>query len=273
MFAKIISCSLFILQTTDALQAQVIYTSTVREIGIAGSPIAFSTEASTTSNPSFIPKKNELLLSAFIVNNYNMAELNSYSLYYQNKIGNHQRLTVAINNTGNKNFSQKQADIAIGKIIGKIITAGLKLSFIQSSIKDKYYKNNYTITPDVALNLNPLKNIYIGVLVRNPVRSRMNANEKRSLPTEIFSGISYLISRKLTFHANLKQRSDELPSFQSGIEYLYNEHLTIRTGYQTEPISQSLGFSLKIPPFKFELSVASHPFLGFTSGAGIFFTL
>ena len=273
MLTKIIICWFLIIQIPVFSKAQVVYNNTVREIGIGGSPIAFSFVTCINSNPSFIPENNNLLVSAMVVSNYSIVELNSYALYYQNKIGSNQRLTLAIINTGNNIFSQKQAEAAIGKTIGKKITAGLKLSFIESTLKDKFYKNSYTITPDVAFNLNPFKNIYIGVLVRNPVRSRMNANEGRPLPSEIISGITYKVSEKLILHTSVKQRSDELPSILSGIEYLYHEHLTIRAGYHTAPISQSLGFSLKIHPLIIELSISTHPFLGYTSGAGIIFSL
>lgn len=273
MYSKYIQFCFFYFLGSATSHAQVIYSNTVREMGIGGSPIAYSSSEAVFSNPSFIPTNKNQLISSMVVNNYSITELNTYSLCYQNNIGSNQRISIEINNTGNNFFSQKQAGLSFGKIIGKKISAGIKLTLIETYLKDKFYKNNYAIIPDVALNTNPFKNIYIGVLIRNPVRSRMNINEFGRLPSEIISGISYKISGKLIIHAAVKQQSDELPSFLSGIEYLYHEHLTIRTGYHTNPISQSLGFSLKFPPLIFDLAISTHPFLGYTSGVGISFSL
>lgn len=149
-----------------------------------------------------------------------------------------------IGRMGRTVYAEQFCEAGIARRLGKSISAGIKLRYYQWIIGESGYPNSSSIMPDLNLAFHPTGHFAIGVIIRNPVRSRMSAVASERLPSSISTGFTYTLSKKVTLSMAGRQR-DRILSIQSGVEYQPQDWVFLRAGMQSSPVCQSYGFGLK----------------------------
>jgi hypothetical protein len=272
MFIRAQVSFLIILFLSLQLSAQ-LPANDIRDLALSGSSVALPPRGSITENTAILPEDKAVRISSGVVNNYSIPQLNLFSLRLRKKIGEGSSFTAAVLGDGNNILNRRFYELGLGKSLGKKFSAGIRLVFCQWIPGDAYYSKSSSVIPEISLYSNPFPGIYFGALIRNPVRVRMNAIESSRLPAEIQNGICCRLSDKIHLTGSLHQASDRPLSWHSGVEYAIIENLSLRTGYSSRPVSQSIGFGLRMVKMNLDIALFTHAQLGNSGGIALTFRL
>lgn len=236
-------------------------------------------DASVASFPeSAIPENialfntDHILINTTVSNRYLIKELSPVFIYSTIPLKKQSVFTAGIGRVGGQQFSEQFGELGFAKLLGKKITAGIKIQYHQWHVNDTYYYNSNAIIPEICIYANPLRNISFGALIRNPVRFRMNAIDK-PLPVTIHSGLAIRVSEKISLACSVIQQSDLPLSFQTGLEYALFTKIFIRFGCRSLPLSQSFGFGVKLTNWKLDVAYRTEPILGNSSSITLTYLL
>jgi hypothetical protein len=245
----------------------------VRDFGMASSTVGSEPINSISKNPSIQTKGKKNFISIHAINNYSIYELSPFSLKSQHKFGENNCFLTGLGKMGGKNFSQHYIEAGFSKSLGPKFSIGIKVSYYTWLIPESNIENNHALRPELGMFAMPFKNFSFGVIVRNPVRSRMTTIAGNKIPAEINSGISILISEKLILTSSALQENSKALNLQTGLEYRLHKVLMLRCGIRTGPLSQSFGMSLKVSDFNLDLGFRTNPYLGNSTALALTFSL
>ena len=226
-----------------------------------------------SKNIAFIPVEKKSFLSFGIANNYHIKDLSPAFITFLKSFGGNTSLQLSAVRMGNNFFSEQFAEAGLAKRINSKITAGISIKYHQWILKESIYVNSNTLIPSFGILIFPLKNISFGVLVRNPVRVRMNSIEENKLPAQINPGFSIKVSEKVSLACSAIQQNDLPLSTQLGLEYMFHPKLFFRTGWHTVPHTLTFGFGLKLKRFCLDTSLQTHSVLGNSTAVALTFGL
>ena len=258
----------FLLITNLIASAQ-LQMADVRDMAMGNATVACLPSSGISKNISFIPGERKSSISCIASNNYFIKDLSPVFVSFMKSFNDNLAIVTAIGRMGNKSFSEQFIETGIAKKLGQKFYAGIKIQYHQWVVSESYYENSHAFIPSIGLFTNPLKNLCFGVLIRNPVRVRMNAIEQNKLPVLINPGISCKVSEKVLIAFSVTQQSDQPLSSQLGIEYLFHSKLFFRFGWHTVPVSETFGFGLKLNKINLDLAFQTHPVLGNSSAIGL----
>ena len=245
----------------------------VRDMAMGQASVACAPLYGNSKNISFIIPENKTQVICTASNKYLIKDLSPVFVAVSKSFNNNFAIITGIGRIGNNSFSENFIEAGIAKKLGQTFYAGIKIQYHQWILNDSYYQNSHAFIPSIGLFSNPLKNLFFGVVIRNPVRSRMNAIEKNKLPAEINPGISVKVSDKVLVALSVTQQSNLSLSTQFGLEYLFHPKLFFRVGCHTVPASESFGFGLKMKKINLDIALETHPILGNSSAIALIFLL
>ena len=245
----------------------------VRDMAMGNASVASMSNYGILKNISFIQFENKTLISCTVSNNFFIKDLSPAFVSFYKSFNDNLAIASTIGRIGNKTFSEQFIETGIAKKLGQKFYASIKIQFYHWIKSDSYYENSNAFIPTIGLFANPLKNFCFGVLIRNPVRVRMNTIEKNKLPAEINPGIFCKVSEKVMLAFSVNQKSNQPLSTQLGLEYVFHSNFFLRFGWQTVPISESFGFGLKMNKLILDIALKTHPLLGNSSSISLTFPL
>jgi hypothetical protein len=240
----------------------------VRDEAMGNATVACIHTSGIPKNISLLPESENNYIVLSCTNKYFIKELSPVFLNVSKKLKNNFSVVVGVGRVGGESFAEQFFEGGVAKMLGPKFSVGLKFQYYQWVLNESHYNSSSAFIPEIDLYASPLKNLNFGVVIRNPVRSRMNTIENK-LPAEINPGASYKISNKVLIAFSVKEKSDEPLSCQAGVEYEFHQKFSLRIGWHTLPVSESLGFCLKLSKFNIDYSIQSHPQLGYSSSLGL----
>ncbi len=244
-----------------------------RDFGMASSTVGSEPLNSISINPSIQTKGKKHFISIHAINNYSINELSPISLKFQNKLGENNTLIAGIGKMGGKYFSQQYFEAGLSKSLGPKLSAGIKVSYHTWIIPEANIENTHAWIPELGIYSIPFKDFSFGVIVRNPVRSRMTTIAGNKIPAEINPGISIMLSEKLILACSAIQVNNQPINLQTGMEYRMHKTLILRCGIRTLPLSQSFGMTIKISDFNLDIGFRTNPYLGNSTALALTFSL
>ncbi len=252
---------LFLLSCCEESFSQ-IYFSDARDMAMANASVASMPTDGISKNCAFIPPERKSLLCMNVINKYQIKDFSPAFLTFIKTFNDHTSVLLGIGKTGNNNFSEQTAETGIAKKLADKFTAGIKIEYHQWTLNDGTYLNSHAFIPSLSLLSTPIRHLTLGAIIRNPVRSRMNAIEKNKLPAGIDAGLAVTISPKIIIAGSFRQQNNIPLSTQFGMEYIVHPLIVFRCGWQTIPVSQSFGFGINLNRMKMDLGMQTHPLLG-----------
>ena len=244
-----------------------------RDLAMGNATVACMPTYGSSTNSSFIQSDKKSIISLSASNNFFIKDLSPAFVSFYKSFNDKTAIFSGIGKMGKKSFSEQFIETGIAKKLGQKFYASIIIQYHQWIVNESMYENSHSFIPTISAFANPIKNLCFGVLIRNPVRVRMNAIELNKLPAEINTGITYKVSEKVLVALSSKQRSQQALSTQLGIEYIFHSNLYFRFGWQTLPVSESFGFGLKLKNIYLDMAIKTHPTLGNSSSIGLTFLL
>lgn len=171
-----------------------------------------------------------------------------YSKYHENKIG-----------------------VAFGRMLGKNISAGIQLNYLNVFIADQY-GNQGNLTVEAGIMAQPVKNLFLGVHVFNPTRAKVSLDTEEDIPTIFRFGMGYRFANTIFLAAETEKDLNNPAVFKTGIEFELADNLTLRTGFSTKPALYTFGLGYSYKRIKADLAFTRHQQLGFTPHFSILYT-
>lgn len=171
-----------------------------------------------------------------------------YSQYHENKIG-----------------------IGFGRMLGKKISAGIQLNYINLFIADQY-GNQGNLAAEAGIMAQPVKNLYIGAHVFNLTGAQVSSYSDEDIPTIFRFGLGFRLANTVFIAAETEKDLNNPAVFKSGIELQLVDNLSLRTGFSTKPTLYTFGLGYNYKGIEANLAFTRHQKLGFTPHFSILYT-
>jgi hypothetical protein len=157
-------------------------------------------------------------------------------------------------------YNEIKAGLAFGRSFTEYFSAGVKLNYFHTQISGEYGKAD-AVTFDIGILSQPIENLFVGVSVCNPSRSKMGTEP---IPTIYKAGIGYIFSDKALLAIETEKDLDQSAIFKAGIDYQLIELVSIQAGISTNPSNYSFGLGLHYSEINLHIGFLKHQTLGFT---------
>ena len=174
----------------------------------------------------------------------------------------------SINRYGINEFNEIKAGLALAKKFGEEFSVAVKANIHQVKISN--YGNATTFSVDVGANYALSKQINFGLYVNNPSSQKYKAAVIAvPIPTSIHLGATYQPSNKVIIATTVTKTIDQKFDVAVGVDYKFQEMLSLRGGLSTTSFKQYLGIGLNYEKFLLDIAVESHPQIGYTPQIGL----
>ena len=166
-------------------------------------------------------------------------------------------------------YNDMKIGLAYAKKLGERYSVGIQFDYLRTSIGEDY-GNKGTVAVEVGLQAELIDDLYIGVHIFNPTRSKAVEYEVQDvvtterIPTILRFGLSYTFSEKVILTAEVEKDVYAKPAFKAGVEYRAIKQLYLRGGVSSYPVSSSFGFGLYLGTFTLDFAATRHQILGYT---------
>lgn len=220
------------------------------------------------TNPAAFGFSSSRYFSLQYINRYSVKELSTYSasINYPNKYLN---TGLYVSRFGFDLYNETLVAANFYRQLSSSVSLGVRIDYVSLHYSAK--ESNSTIfTGDVGFLFHPSEEVYVSLLVVNPLRVDIKIGEEREeLPVILTGGFSYEVNKSFLITSEM-EKNFKLPIVcKLGFEYNLINELSIRTGIQTRPFAPSFGAGIHLNPFTFDLAFSKHPELGFRSSCAI----
>jgi hypothetical protein len=165
---------------------------------------------------------------------------------------------------GYEAFHESRAGISYGRSLGKKIKAGMRIDYRR--IKQYAdYGTLYALIPSLGLQVIPVPELTLGILVSNPAGQGYNPPGYLKIPTLVNVGLAYQPEPEILFCIDMNSESGCRPVYCGGMEYTFENRFMLRVGLSSSRSSQySLGIGYVCKHMKTDFAVSHHPVLGFS---------
>lgn len=169
---------------------------------------------------------------------------------------------------GYTQYSEAKAGISYAMPFGEKFAAAVQLDYLSVRIGENYGRTS-SFTGEIGFMARPVKNLWVGGHLYNPIRSKIASFNNERAPTIFRFGGNYSFSEKVFLSAELEKDVDFKASIRGGIEYHPVKEFYLRAGGGSHPGSTAFGFGIELKKFRLDLASSFHSVLGFTPHVGI----
>ncbi|HNU34381.1 MAG TPA: hypothetical protein PKN75_12415 [Bacteroidia bacterium] len=165
-------------------------------------------------------------------------------------------------------FNQTKVGIGYGKKLSDIISAGIQLDYISTSITEDYGSKS-AFTFEMGFIAKITQSLTAGAHIFNPIRAKLADYNDEKIPAIGRFALSYKFNDKCTLLAQSDKDFDHDFSFKSGIEYQIAKPLCIRAGINSKPTLLAFGLGINLGDFVIDIATDYHQVLGYSPTVGI----
>lgn len=169
-------------------------------------------------------------------------------------------------------YSESKLSLGYGMLLGKKIAAGFALDYFALRFPAQYGKTS-TVTAEIGLMAQPLKNFHIGAHIFNPFLAGNQIDEQLNLPVTFRLGVAYEFSPEFMLVSEFEKDNHGDAALKAGFGYEALKNLWFRAGIQQQPESYFLGLGYRLKNLKFDFAFSNHAFLGNSSHVSLLFNL
>jgi hypothetical protein len=166
-------------------------------------------------------------------------------------------------NYGNANYQIHCAGLGYSMQLGKNISGGLKVNYLNLNLGD-FYGSKSIFSADLGLIAKLNSELKMGVVIKNPTLAKLADFEDERIPTSIQLGFDYAVSEQLNTIISIEKDISYASSIKAAIIYSPLEKLTIRAGVGTYPTTFGFGLGTQIKKINIDLGTQYHQILGFS---------
>jgi hypothetical protein len=232
-----------------------------RLTGMGSGGTAITDIWSLQQNPAGIAELKRTMLAIAHEQHYFDPELSTQSAvfvvpYFRNVLG------ISFERFGFSEFRDQKIGIAYAKRFGDSFSMAIGLRYYQLSISR--YGSAKALTIEVGFQLKVNNEFTIASHITNPNQSKYNNQQGSTLPVKLSLGGSFRFSDRLIMIADVRKVLKNQADGMTGIEYNIVKWFSLRGGVSMNPFKQYAGFGTNFNNMKLDVSVSSHPVLGYS---------
>jgi hypothetical protein len=175
---------------------------------------------------------------------------------------------ICLNKYGISQFNEITVGAALSKKFGNQFSLALKINYHQIKISDYGSIIGFSIDVGTIYVIN--QKLIIGLYLNNPAFQKFSSNLiSISIPSAIYTGISYEISNKILLATTISKHISSSLGVGLGIDYKLIKSLSLRTGLTLKPFKQYVGVGLSYKALLIDFTVESDPFLSYKPQLGL----
>lgn len=171
-------------------------------------------------------------------------------------------LGVSFERYGFSEFNEQKVGVCYAKRFGDSFSMAIGLRYYQQNISQ--YGSAKAFSIEVGFQLKVTNEFTIASHIANPNQSRYNNLQGSILPAKLSLGGSFIFSDRLVMIVDVRAHLKYPPEGMTGIEYNIIKWFSLRGGVSVNPIKQYTGFGISYNKLQVDVSVASHPSLGYS---------
>ncbi len=183
---------------------------------------------------------------------------------------------------GYDKMNEQLIGLAYAKQLGKKISVGIKMDYLQTHIAD-IYGNRGELIIEIGFMAKLNENFMLGAHVFNPKSILMDVRDKKIKAMELKIGALYSFSPEIKASIDIIKNQNYKPQVNGGIEYHYRSLVKFRTGYATQTILAGIdsyghqgefyfGIGFNIKNITFDLASGIHQTLGWSPFISMVYT-
>jgi hypothetical protein len=209
-------------------------------------------------NPAGISRNNEIKLSSTYRNYYGLKDINQISVVTIFSILT-KRFSIGFERFGNNLYNENRILIGSAFSLSNKMNVGITISFNSLSISN--YGSNSSMSFSVGFLYIINSKIFLGVTLSdfygiNTVDGE-NANN-----SDFEIGFAYVPLSNIKLYSTISRNIRFRAEFNLGIEYLFQDHIIIRFGYENSIDTISSGIGVSIDSVTFNYAFRWHTWLG-----------
>ena len=161
-------------------------------------------------------------------------------------------------------YRESQFSAAYAHRLGPHLRGGVQFNYQRISIPEDGYGSKGTFTADAGLQAQLSKQLWLGAVVHNLTRARLNNYQDERLPTVMSLGLGYKPSDKVLVTGDVEKNVHFPVSFRAGVDYQIVKVLHLRTGFATRPNLFAVGLGLQMGDFMLDIASQFQQLLGQT---------
>jgi hypothetical protein len=223
------------------------------------------------NNPAGMAKQSVFSAGVNYENRYLMKELGlkSAALVLPSRFG---VLGLSFNQFGYSLYNENKIGLAYARSFGEILRIGVQLDYLSTKIAEGYEGANlFTFELGIQSTIND--KISLGAYVFNPIGFSASQYSDEAAPIIARLGLTYNFTSSFSGIAEVEKNFETRASVRLGLEYLFQEKFSVRTGISTYPAQYTLGAGMQFLHFQFHIAGSMHQTLGVSTQAGIIFQL
>ncbi|MDP4187781.1 MAG: hypothetical protein Q8907_10890 [Bacteroidota bacterium] len=163
---------------------------------------------------------------------------------------------------GYSKYNENKVGLAFGRSFSKKFSTGIQLDYFYYHIAEDY-GNVGVVTVEAGILSEPVKNLFWGLHIFNPVRAKIGKTGEE-MPLVFRAGLGYNFSGKAFASIETEKDNRYKPVFKAGFEYCLVKNIYLRSGISSETSGYSFGLGCLMKKIKADIAFTHHQILGFT---------
>lgn len=164
---------------------------------------------------------------------------------------------------GYPKYNESKFGLAWARSFGKILSVGLQLDYLLTSIGSDYGRKGIA-TFEIGLLSKVSEQLSIGAHIFNPLHVKFAEYDDERLPAIFRIGAAYAFDENILVTVEAEKDTEFDPVLKVGIEYQVVKSVYVRGGISTNPGLYSFGFGLNLNHLRVDLSSSVHQVLGYS---------
>lgn len=229
--------------------------------GMGSGGTAVSDIWSVQQNPAGIAELKRPMLAVAFEQHFLDPEVNTQSAvfivpYHRNVFG------ISVERYGFSEFNDQKVGISYAKRFGDSFRMAIGLRYYQLNVSQ--YGSAKAFTIEMGFQLKVTGAFTIASHIANPNQSQYKNLPGSTLPVKLTVGGSFRFSDRLFLIADVRKYLKYPIDGMTGIEYDIIKWFSMRGGVSMNPFKQYTGFGINYNKMRLDVSVASHPSLGYS---------
>jgi len=240
--------------------AQLSRCSGARAIGVGDCVAVMDGPGSFSDNPAAIASLSNTCAFLTAGNNFLCSELNSLFAAFSMPVKT-TNLGAFFTYSGSKYFHVSSTGLSLTKVFHKKISAGLRLKYFnihQNPENPNLHIGSFDF--GVTAILSPA--LSWGGYIYNPLMLKSESSNSSTLPYGLCSGIRVRTGAYTTWLLEVEKESGRKLNLKSGIECVFGQLFTLRSGIQTATRSLAIGCGIKLTNSYIDISCTSNQYAG-----------
>lgn len=173
---------------------------------------------------------------------------------------------VSYTHFGDSDYNETRINIGYAMKLGRKFSIGLAFNYLGMSVSaPSEGSSTGTITGELGMMVEPVKNLWLSAHVFNPFGVSINDYQyEEKIPTLLRLGALYYFDKDILMVAEVEKDIDFDTRVKIGAEYTLQEKFIFRAGITTNPSEYSAGIGLNFNMLRIDFAFYKHQYLGYT---------